>query len=131
MEPKDDGAGELGHEQEGAVSADDYERLADAFDRVAQSLDEVRTEFTSYRDTARLRAALGGFVLIVMLIVMAGGLLVSKSNAEVVAAIKDCTEPGGQCYEANAKRSDQRLGPFRVMICDATPPERRGIYCPK
>lgn len=123
--------GELGHEQSGDVTADDYERLADAFDRVAQSLDEVKAEFSSYRSASRLRAAFAGFMLFMILVVMAGSFYISKSNAQVVDAIKDCTEPGGQCYEKAAARSNERLTPFRVMICDATPPERRGQYCPK
>lgn len=132
MELKNDGVGgELGHEQTGAVSADDYERLADAFDRVAISLDEVKAEFSSYRLTSRWRAMLGGFVLTVILVIMAGGFFISRSNTGVIDSIKDCTEPGGECYEKAAIRSNERLAPFVKLICDATPPERRGPYCPR
>lgn len=131
MELKNDGVGELGHTQTGAVTADDYERLADAFDRVARSLDEVKTEFSDYRSGARWRAAAASLMLTVILVIMAGGFLISRSNTNVIASIKDCTDPGGECYEKAAKRTDGRLAPFVSMICDATPPERRGPLCPR
>jgi hypothetical protein len=113
------------------MSASDYERLADAFENLARSLDVVRSDFTLYRSRMRWAAVVGIVAVAVILSGMIAVVAISRSNNEVVDAIRDCTEPGGQCYEANAKRSDARLGPFRVMICDATPPERRGQYCPK
>jgi hypothetical protein len=113
------------------MSANDYERLADAFENLVGSLNVVRDDFTLYRSRMRWAAIVGIVAVAVILSGLIAVVAISRSNNDVVATIRDCTEPGGQCYEKAAHRTDERLGPFRVMICDATPPERRGVYCPK
>ena len=109
----------------------DFAELATAFDATTKSLNALREEFSTYRSRARWRTALGGIVLAVILSLTASMALVAYSNAHVIDSINDCTQPGGHCYEEAQKRTDARLGPFRTMICDATPPERRGPFCPK
>lgn len=113
----------------GHVTADDYDRLALAFDKVATSLDELSVEFTRSRTNARVTAFLVGFLLIVVLIVVAASWNISRSNGQVIDRVDSCTTPGGQCYEDNLRRSNERVAPIVSLICNATPPERRKPPC--
>ena len=113
----------------GEVTAADYDRLADAFDRVATSLDELSVEFTRYRTNARITSALVAFLMFVVLSVVVASVVISRSNAQVIARIDDCTQPGGECYEQSQRRGAERTAPFVELICNATPPERRKPPC--
>lgn len=58
----------------------------------------------------------------------------SKQILEAIEAnqgvIKACTTPGGECYDANQRRSNERLAPIISVLCDNLPPEKRRPPCP-
>lgn len=116
-----------------AVVVRDLSRSMDALHTDAKAL---RAEMADYReafeavDRRRTWAWLAGLVAF---LVLAGGLMTSlvvgRSNAEVVLRIRDCTEAGGACYEANAVRGKQNVQVVVQAICQATPPEQRKPPC--
>lgn len=111
------------------ITGEDYERLAFAFDRVANSLDELTVEFGRSKRRARWLAAAGGTALTLLTFLTGVSYIVTHSNSEVIERIDSCTTPGQECYQRNVEESNKRTGPFIQLICNATPPERRQPPC--
>jgi hypothetical protein len=98
---------------------------------------QLRNEMADYReafeavDRRRTWAWIAG--LLAFLVLMGGlttSLVVNRGNAEVIERIRDCTEAGGACYEANALRGKQNVQILVQTICQSTPPEQRKPPCP-
>jgi hypothetical protein len=78
-----------------------------------------------------------GIALLAVVVLGAG--LLSFSNRQVISALKDCTEPGGQCFNQAQTRQAKVVDPLaqqlddiqargndnRRLLCLSIPPERR------
>lgn len=120
------------------------EQLATQIGELAEVLREMRTTGERTDRRGRWTSVLGSVVAVVlgalMVIVIQGSnerndraeqsreiLAALQSNQEV---IKGCTSPGHECYDANQRRSNERLAPIIAVLCDALPPEKRRPPCP-
>lgn len=111
--------------------------VADSMHATAADVRGLREEMEAYReafesvDRKTTRAMVAGVLVAVVLIISAGtAMIVSRSNAAVIESIQDCTSPPGACYEANQRRSNERLGPIISVICEGVPADRRRPPCP-
>jgi hypothetical protein len=116
---------------------DTMHELAGSMTDVARDLAELRVEMEEYRkafesvDRKTTRALVAGVIVTMLLTIsVATALIVNRSNASVIDQIKDCTGPPGECYDANQRRANERLGPLVALLCEAVPVDRRRPPCP-
>jgi hypothetical protein len=111
--------------------------LAEALGPLHGDAEALRAEMHAYRtaferaDKRTTRAiVVGTFVGLVLAIGVMVACIQAYSNVQITGAIRDCTEPGGHCYEENQVRSNQRTAPIVGLICEAIPSERLRPPCP-
>lgn len=118
--------------------------FADLGHQFPEQMDRLRAATKAAREDARRTLWMATVMSIagIALVVIAGvSLAVNRSNTAVVDAIRSCTEPGGQCYDANQARSDARTAPLvsgidsridRVHdeVCALFAPKDRPADCP-
>lgn len=88
--------------------------VADAIDSVATEMRRTREAAEQSRDVqvqagrrTRMLAWAGGFIAVGMILFGALGV----TNRQVIHSIEDCTQPEGDCYQANQKRSASIVNP--------------------
>lgn len=108
-------------------------------DHVAKTLNETRSEVHIVSDLAErvrrtsvLNSILMALVIIVALLTVIVVVEVRRdisTNQRVIDTIRECTEPGYECFDKGQLRSNERLAPIISALCEAVPNERRKPPC--